>query len=117
MVGLDRVAADDVEDADNEEEAVYACPPSELWEWVVLCFLDLADDTTDNGDEPRKLGLQLALTLTILTQTNVSGKGGRRRDGTHKCNGRGGERKRIAQDVARLKASSPVDVGVVHFAK
>jgi hypothetical protein len=117
MVGLDRVAADDVEDADDEEEAVYACPPSELGEWVVGRFLDLADNTTDNGDEPRKLGLQLALTLTTSSQTCQRERGGRQRDGTHKCNGRGGERKRIAQDVARLKASSPVDVGVVHFVK
>lgn len=56
MIGLDRVAADDVEDANDQEETVYAGPPGELGERVVGRFLDLADDVADKGDDPGKLG-------------------------------------------------------------
>lgn len=86
MIGLNCVAADNIENADDQEEAVYTCPPSELGEWVVGRLLNLADDASDNGDKPRK-----------------------------KSNRRGGERKWVSQNVARLEASSSVDVGVIHF--
>lgn len=84
MVGLNRVAADNIENADDQEEAEYACPPRELGEWVVWCFLDLADDASDKGDEPRKLEInRSAFALTILTQGQLVVKGGTQ-DGTHK---------------------------------
>lgn len=84
MVGLNRVATDNIEDADDQEEAEYACPPRELGEWVVWCFLDLADDAPDNGDEPRKLKRnRSAVALTILTQGLLVVKGGGREE-THK---------------------------------
>jgi hypothetical protein len=55
MIGLNCVAADNIENADNQEEAVYTCPPSKLGKWVVCCFLDLGDDAADEGDKPGKL--------------------------------------------------------------
>lgn len=115
MIGLNCVAADNIENADDQEEAVYTCPPSELGEWVVGCLLNLADDASDNGDKPRKLDKPLALTLTISIQRGGEKRGEGLRDGTHKSNRRGGERKRVSQNVARLEASSSVDVGVIHF--
>lgn len=55
MIGLNRVATDNIEDAENQEDAEYARPPGEFGKWVGWCLLDLADDASDKGDEPRKL--------------------------------------------------------------
>lgn len=77
MVGLNRIATDNIENADDQKETEYACPPRKLGEWVVCCFLDLADDAPDEGDEPRKLKTnRSALALTISTQGLLAAKGG-----------------------------------------
>lgn len=95
MIGLNCVAADNIEDADDQEEAVYTCPPSELGEWVVGRLLNLADDASDNGDKPRKLDKPLVLTLTISIQ----------RGGEKRGEGHGTERTKAIDVVASANGS------------
>lgn len=85
MVGLNRIATDNIENADDQKEAEDACPPRKLGEWVVCCFLDLADDAPDEGDEPRKLKDNSVSSRAYHIDTRPVGskKGG---DGTKRTN-------------------------------
>lgn len=54
VVGMDRVAANNDEDSDDEHEVVDASPPGVRREDLIV-VLYLSDETADEGDAPGKL--------------------------------------------------------------
>lgn len=60
MVRVDRVAADNYEDANNKQQVVDASPPGVSRVRVASGALNLTDDGTDKGDAPSELGLNVS---------------------------------------------------------
>ena len=59
MVSLRGIGGDDDENADDREEVEDDCPPRKERESVVGRTLNMGEDRTEEGDNPRQLSSQM----------------------------------------------------------